>query len=109
MPKQSSSEKHARYFEAIIQLRPADPKLVDYVVNFIEKSNQAKITNVEELKTGINLFITSKRVAMAVGKRLKAVFPGELTLSRTLHTRDRLTSKDVYRVTVLFRLKHEDL
>ena len=109
MPKPSSSEKHARYFEAIIQLRPADPKLVAYVQDFIKRSNQATITNVEELKTGINLFITSKRVAMAVGKRLKVVFPGELTLSRTLHTRDRQTSKDVYRVTVLFRLKPEDL
>ncbi len=104
-----SPSKHARYYEAIIQLRPDEEKIVSYVYNFLKDKPYAKITQEKQLKSGRDLYITSKKAAMALGKRLKEVFPGELTLSRTLHTRDRQTSKDLYRVTVLFRCKHEDL
>jgi len=110
MPKHSSSnEKHAMYYEAIIQLRPADQKVFEYVHKFIENRNDCFISRQEKLKTGVDIYISSKHVAMAIGKKLKSTFPGELKLSRTLYSRSRQTSKDIYRVTVLFRLKQENL
>ena len=104
-----SSEKHARYFEAIIQLRPAETSLVSYVYSLIEAKSDVSISKIEKLKTGIDIYLSSWRAAVAIGKKLKDRFSGELKLSRALHGINRQTSKEVYRVTVLFRLKNEDL
>jgi len=104
-----SNQKHANYYQAIIQLRPAEDKLVNYTLDYLENKEHVTISKTEKLKTGIDLYISSNHAAMALGKKLKQVFPGTLTLSRALHTRDRQTSKDLYRVTVLFRLKTEGL
>ena len=93
------------YYEAIIQLRPDKQRLVGYVIGEIEKSKQCDITKIVELKTGIDLYITSKRFAMALGKKMKKRFDGELKLSRQLYSQDRQTGKALWRVTVLFRLK----
>lgn len=109
MPKHSLSEKHSAYFQSIIQLRPADEKLVQYTLDYLKRKGYATITKIEKLKTGIDIYLSSNSAALACGKKLKNVFPGELKLSRELHTRDRQTSKDLYRVTVLFRLKNENL
>ncbi len=101
----SKSSHRPEYFEAIIQLRPAKQRLVEYVLTEIEKSKQCDISKIEELKTGINVYVTSRKFAMALGKKMKKRFEGELKLSRQLFTQHRQTSKLVYRVTVLFRLK----
>ena len=105
----SSAEKHAKYFEAIIQLRPADQKLVSYVYKMIEARPDVFISDQKKVKTGIDIYLSSWRVAMAIGKRLTKTFSGNVKISRSLHTRSHMTSKDIYRVTVLFRLKNEDL
>ena len=104
-----SDQKHVNYYQGIIQLRPADEKLVKYTLNYLENKEHVSIAKIESLKTGIDIYITSNSAALALGKKLKNAFPGDLKLSRQLHTRDRQTSKDLYRVTVLFRLKHENL
>ena len=110
MPKHSvSKQKHELYYEAIIQLRPANNQLLSYIDNQIEKRNDVFISKIDELKTGIDIYISSRKFAMALGKKLKKAFPGELKLSRTLFSQDRQTSKKIYRVTVLFRLKNEVL
>lgn len=92
------------YYEAIIQLRPAKQKLLEFVLNEIQNS-KCTISKIDELKTGIDIRVTSRQVAMTIGKRLKKRFDGKLTLSRELHGQHKQTSKLVYRVTVLFRLK----
>ena len=92
------------YYEAILQLRPLDKKLIDFALQQIEKSD-CEIAKQEELKTGINLYLSSKKFAAILSKRLKKKFDGTIKVTRTLHTRDRQTSKNVYRITVCFRLK----
>lgn len=109
MPNHSpSNQRHALYYEAILQLRPAPPKLLAYVYSFLEAKG-VSIPRQEKLKTGIDMYLSSNRAALALGKRLKSAFPGKLVLSRALHSTDRQTSKVKYRVTVLFRLEQEDL
>jgi len=39
-----------------------------------------------------------------LGKKLQNQFHGQLLISKTLHTKNRLTSKEVYRVNALFRM-----
>ena len=92
------------YYEAILQLRPFNKELIDFALEQIKNSN-CEIVKQEELKTGINLYLSSKRFAVTVSKKLKRKFPGTVKITRSILTRNRLTSKDIYRATVCFRLK----
>lgn len=91
-------------YRAIIQLRPMNDKAYDYILDLIEKRNDCFINKEEKLKTGVDIYINNNSFAVAIGKKLKDKFKGTLKLSRKLHSRDRVSSKPLYRVTVCFRL-----
>lgn len=93
------------YYEAILQIRPSDKKVIDFVLEEIAKKNNVFITRKIEKKFGIDFYITSYRFAAAIGRNLKKRFNGDLVISKQLYSVNRQTSKFVYRVTVLFRLK----
>ena len=95
---------HAKYYEAIIQLRPAEKNLLECVENQIRKKD-IHVSKVEKIKTGVNIYVSSRKFAMGLGRKLKKSFKGELKLSRSLYSRSRQTGKTIYRVTVCFRLK----
>lgn len=92
------------YYEAILQLRPTDKRLIEFTLQQI-KNSDCNIVKEEKLKTGINLYLSSKSFAVTLTKRLKKKFNGTIKVTKTLHTRDRQTSKNVYRITICFRLK----
>jgi len=94
-----------QYFEAILQIRPKSEEILNFVKREIEKRGKVFISKEVVKNFGIDLYLTSQRFTQALGKMLKARFNGELKTSKSLHTRDNFRSKDVYRVTVLFRLK----
>ncbi len=103
----STHSNNPKYFEATIQLRPYD----DEVFTFIEKEIASKhnpeyfISKVEKLKTGVDIYFSSQRYARTLGLLLKRKFPkGELLITKKMHTRDRMTDKELSRATVLFRL-----
>ena len=104
-------DRHANYYEAIIQLRPSKAESTDellrYVQNQVSKRNDVFISKIERQKTGVDIFLSSHRFAVAVGRKLQRNFKGKVTISRSLHTVDRETSKKIYRVTVLFRSHKE--
>lgn len=100
----ASQPKHSGYFEAVIQLRPARKDILDLVYRIIKKRPLTRIAKEEDLDAGKNIFISDQKTAFAIGRQLKRQFKGTLTVSRTLRTFDRETSKNVYSVTVLFRL-----
>ena len=107
MPRDSSykENRHSNYYEAILQLRPYNEKVVDFILKKISERKNVYIAKEVSLKTGIDLYLTDQRFARALGRRLKRNFKGKLILSRKLHTRDRQTSRNIYRVTVCFRLE----
>ena len=92
------------YYEGTLQLRNPNEEVLNFISNQFKKNEKVWIAKQEKLKTGIDLYISSNRFLLSLGKKLKKSFKGELKTSRTLHTKHRLTSKDIYRVTVLFRL-----
>ena len=92
------------YYEAIIQLRPADKKVIDFVRSQI-KERKAFISKEEILKTGVDIYMSDQRFARSLSKKLKVKFCGEVKLTRKLHTVSKSSGKKLYRVTVLFRLK----
>ena len=91
-------------YEGVLQLRPYDKQVLDYVYSEIERNGTVFITKEVEKKYGIDLYLTNKFFLIQLGKNLRKRFPGKVTQSRALHTRDRQTSRLVYRTTICFRL-----
>ena len=92
------------YYEAILQLRPADKEILKFVNTQVEKQKEkVSIAKIVELKTGVDIYLTSQRFALALGRKLKKNFKGELKITRSLHKISRITSKKIYRLTVCFR------
>ena len=96
--------RNQSYYEAIIQLRPGKKKLLDFLVKKVKKKEKVSIVNVVELKEGIDVYLSSWRFAISLGRMLKKSFGGAVKVTRKLHTQSRQTGKRIYRVTVLFRL-----
>jgi len=97
-------DKPPTYFEAIIQLRNPNDEMRRFIINQVRKRKNAFIAKTLELKTGVDYYISDQRFARALGNRMKKSFNGELKTSRKLHTRNNQTSRNVYRVTVCFRM-----
>jgi len=95
---------HQEYYEGILQLRNPNTEVLNFIRNQFKNTEKVWIAKQEKLKTGIDLYISSNKFLLSLGKKLKKSFKGELKISRRLHTKNRITSKNVYRVTVLFKL-----
>lgn len=100
---------HFNYYEAVIQLRPETEEIMIFLRSQIRKRNDVKITKITKVKNGLDVYITSQRFARALAKKMKRTFKGELKLTYSLHTRDRQTSRDKYRATVLFRPQQQTI
>ena len=95
---------HYEYYQAIIQLRPVNENLTNFVEKKIGKT-KAWVSKRINMKNGVDYYVSSNKVARQIGKQLKKSFRGELKESKKLFSKDRLTSRDIYRVTVCFKLK----
>ena len=93
------------YYEGTLQLRNPNEEVINFIKNQFKNNEKVWVAKYETLKTGIDIYISSNRFLLALGKKLKKSFKGELKTSRKLHTKHKMTSKEVYRVTVLFRLE----
>lgn len=90
-----------KYFEGTLQLRNCKDEVVDYVERHIidAKVGVAKKTC---YKNGFDYKLSSNKFLLKMNSELPKVFSGKCTLTRRIFTRDKLTSKDVYRLTLLF-------
>jgi nonsense-mediated mRNA decay protein 3 len=95
--------KPSNYYQGILQLRNIDQKVLDFVEETCIKSPEGKVSKVEKVKNGFDFYMVSNKFLRALGLRLKDNFPGELNITAKLHTRDHQSSKNLYRLTVLFR------
>ncbi len=95
---------HKDYYEGILQLRNPDGDVIKFVKKRIDKRKDVFITKEKKIGDGIDLYLSSQRFLRALGKKLKQNFPGILKESRHLHTKKRITSRDIYRVNILFKL-----
>jgi len=96
------------YYQAILQIRPRDKEVLDFVRKQIKKKKGVSISKEVFFKYGIDVYITDQKFARNLGQKIKKVFKGELKITKSIHTRDRITSKDVYRGTILFRREQKD-
>ena len=92
-----------QYYEAIFQLRPNNEEILNLIYTYIEKDKTFVSKEIHK-KFGVDLYLSNKKTAVNIARKLKKRYKGETKISRKLHSVDRMTSKRVWRVTVLFRV-----
>tara|TARA_Y100000310_G_C20633216_1_gene789752 strand:- start:601 stop:945 length:345 start_codon:yes stop_codon:yes gene_type:complete len=111
MPKRTLSNTptpNSNYFEAIIQIRPENDEVINFILKRVEKREGVFISKIDPKKEGVDFYISSQRFATALGKKLKTAFKkGTLKITRSLFSKSRSTGKNIYRVTVLFRVEEK--
>ena len=99
--------KHPEYFEGILQLRDFSEKLYNYIHEIIERDSKedkrARITKEKKVRGGVDLYFFSQKYIQQIGKKLKEKFKGELKVTSRLHSRHKITGKELHRVTVFFK------
>lgn len=101
-----SQSKNPQYFEGFLQLRNCSREVSDFVRRLTLKHPTAFISKEKKVKNGIDFSFSDNKFLRALGKKLQESFVGQVKTSATLHTRDRQRSKDLHRLTVLFRELH---
>lgn len=94
---------HPNYYEGILQLRNPNQEVIDFVKKAIHKAG-VFVSQEKRTVNGTDLYVGSQRFLRTLGRELQARFHGEMVISTRIHTRNRQTSKEVYRVSLLFRL-----
>lgn len=95
--------KHANYFEGTLQVRNEDDAVRRFIREYITRQ-EARITKTVEERNGTDYYLTSKAVVLHLAKALQERFGGLVKTSRKLFTRNKQTSKEVYRVTAFVEL-----
>ena len=99
------NDLHQDYYEAILQIRPARRDVLDFVFELTDRRNDVKVSKVDELKTGYDVYLTDQKFARgALATQLKRRFKGKIVITRKIYGVDKMTSRTLYRATVLFRL-----
>lgn len=93
-----------KYYEGIIQLRPYNETALLYIKKNAEKDN-VTISRIEEQKNGIDIYLSSQRFVRNIAQKIKRQFRSEVKISKSIVTRDRLKSRDLYRATALIKFK----
>ena len=95
-------KKPLHYFEGILQLRSPTQEVLDFVRAEIPRSGRAHIAKEKKVPNGVDIYISSQHYLQVLGRKLKLKFGGILEISCRIQTCSHLTSKELYRVSVLF-------
>jgi NMD protein affecting ribosome stability and mRNA decay len=97
----------SEYFEGVLQLRNAAEDALAFVRKDIADHSSEGVHLVKETGHGgdFDFKLTSAKYLRALGKRLAQNFNGELTETSRLFSKNRMTGKEVHRVSVLFKLR----
>jgi len=98
------SKQGTQYLEGVLQLRDCPQEVYKFVKEDIDSKDGVFITKQTKVKDGIDLEITSKKYLRALAKRLKQHFGGTINESAKLFSRNKQTSKDIFRLNILFRI-----
>lgn len=97
-----------QYYEAILQLRPCNEKMYNFVLAEIKNYKNVLITYSDIKKYGVDLRLTSARFTEDIAKKLKRRFGGDIIKSKKLYGFSKTKGKIVYRLTICFRLKEDN-
>ncbi|HME87528.1 MAG TPA: NMD3-related protein [Candidatus Nanoarchaeia archaeon] len=92
-------------YNGILQLRNPTKEILKFTQDELKKATKKNVHCIKEEDTvnGMDYRITDAQWTRAMGKNLQGTFGGELKETAKLVSRSRETSKDLYRVTMMFR------
>jgi len=93
----------SRYFEGTIQIRNANEQVMDFIISRFEKA-EVGIAKIAKVRDGFDIYSASNKFSRKLGKMLIAEFGGEIRETVRLFSRDRMSGKDVYRLTVFYKV-----
>lgn len=97
-------EKHAEYFEGQLQMRGINKEVLDYVQKRITNEGEQVPTVVTHSKNDLDYYVSSRRLIHKIGVELKAKYGGFVKESAQLFSRNHMTSKNVYRLNVFYKM-----
>lgn len=92
-------------YNGLLQLRNPDQDILKFVKNDLREATKKNVHCIkeEDVTNGRDYRITDAQYTQNLGRKLQNKFGGELLITARLITKSKETSKDLYRVTVLFR------
>jgi len=101
------SKEGTEYFEGVLQARNMTPEAMEFIRNEIAAHKKDGVHLTKETKVGndADFKLSSAKFIRALGKQLVQKFNGELTETSRLFSRDRQTSKDIHRISALFKMR----
>lgn len=94
-------KKQGKYYEGVLQLRNASDEIIHYVKKYIF-SNHIHISDEVMHDNGMDLQLSDKKKLHTLGNELHKKFGGKLKVNEQIFTRDRQTSKDMYRIHLYY-------
>lgn len=97
-------ESNEQYFEGILQLRNPSQEAIDFIESKLKKhSERFSVSKIVEQKLGLDLYVTNNRYMQKLAQDLQKNFGGILKKSPHLFSRDRQTSKNIYRLNICLK------
>lgn len=96
--------KNIGYYEGVLQLRNPNDEVFALINRYLAEEPKARIVKKRRMADGADYYLNDQRFLQKLGKRLQERFNAQLKTSIKLHSTSRMTSKKVYRVTVLARI-----
>src|SRR3990172_9559423 len=103
-PGRMKGLQNPQYFEGVLQLRNFTPEVLAWVRKRTVLDKRAVISKEARVPGGVDVYFTDQHYMQALGKKLRERWQGEYKVSYRLHTMSHLTSKELYRITILFRM-----
>ncbi len=95
--------KHPDYYEGTLQVRGGDEKLYQWIHDLVKSDDKAAITKEKIVTNGRDFYVSDQHYLQNLGRQLQHNFAGIMKVSTRLFTQHKMTSKLIYRITVLFK------
>ena len=91
------------YYEVILQIRGNyTDEVLEFIDNRLNKFQGRNLYRAEEVKGGIDYYISSKNIAKKIATILKKQYHAKLVRSYKLRT--RIDSRNIYKMTISVRI-----
>ena len=97
---------HGQAFNGILQLRNPTDEVLKLIEDELIKvhSKSWYCLKKQAVKNGYDYQFNNSQITRYIGKRLQQTTGGQLEMTARLVTRSKETSKDLHRITILFRI-----
>jgi NMD protein affecting ribosome stability and mRNA decay len=96
------SKKQGEYFEGELQLRNITPEIDSFIKEYIGDT-ELFISDRKKNRNGIDLKLSDQKKLQNLAHQLQKRFGGQLKISPRIYSKDRQSSKEIYRVNAFYK------